>query len=89
MAPQDKWPDRLDRLILGYQMGWGGEGQDQARKEPPQEVVKRLKAQVTKPDQLASSAKTGSSGLYNQLWASLKDKLEMTTISNNPFIHLA
>ena len=63
--------------------------QDQAKKEAVQEAVKWLKAQVTKPDQLASSAKTGSSGLYNQLWASLKDKLEMPTISNNPFIHLA
>ena len=31
----------------------------------------------------------GSSGLYNQLRLSLKDKLEMPTIGNNPFIYLA
>ena len=68
---------------------WGRRGQDQARKEPAQEVVKRLKAQITKPDPLASDPKTGCSGLYNQLWASLKYKLEMPSISNNPFIHLA
>ena len=87
MAPQDRWPAGLDRLILGCHM-WGG-GADQAKKEPDQEVVNRLKGQVTKPDQLASGPKIRSSGLYNQLRASLKDKLEMPTIGNNPFIHLA
>ena len=66
-----------------------GGGQDQARKEPAQEVVKWLKAQVTKPDPLASGPKTRSSGLYSQLRASLKDKLEMPTIGNSPFIQLA
>lgn len=87
MAPQDRWPAGLDRLTLGCQMREGVCGrQDQARKEPAQEVVKWLKAQVTKPDPLASGPKMGSSGLYNQLRASLKDKLEMPTIGNNPFI---
>ena len=57
--------------------GGGGEGsgQDQARKEVVQEVVKWLKAQVTKPDSLASVPKLWPTGPYYQLWASLKDKL--------------
>ena len=65
-----------------------GVGQVQDREEPAQEVVKWLKAQVIKPDPLASGPKTGSFGLYNQLRAPLKAKLEMPTIGNNPFIHL-
>ena len=66
MAPQDRWSAGLVRLILGCQM-WGGGGQDQARKEPAQEMVKQLKAQVSKPYPLASGPNIGSSGLYNQL----------------------
>ena len=56
MAPQDRWPDGLHKLVLVCQMVGGregGVGQDKARKEPAQEVVKRLKARVTKPDPLA------------------------------------
>lgn len=86
MAPQDRWSAGLNRFILGCQMGVG---QVQDRKEPAQEVVKWLKAQVTKPDPLASGPKTRSSGLYSQLRASLKDKLEMPTTGNKLLIHLA
>ena len=63
--------------------------QDQAKKEAVQEAVKWLKAQVTKPDPLTSGPNPGSTGLYNLLQASLKNKLEMPTIGNNLLIHLA
>ena len=76
MAPQDRWPAGLDRLILRCQMQRGvgvGGGQDQERSGP--RGGQMAKAQVTKPDSLASVPKLWSTGLYNQLWASLKDKL--------------
>lgn len=46
-----------DVRCKGEGEGREGGGQDQARKEVVQEVVKWLKAQVTKPDSLASVPK--------------------------------
>lgn len=89
MAPQTNGLLSARPTNFGISDGVGG-GQDQARKEPPQEVVKRLKAQVAKParpigikckDRVPLDCTTS-------FWASFKDKL-MPTISNNPFIHLA
>ena len=45
----------MDSTNSFWYVRWGGGcvEQDKARKEPAQEVVERLKAQVTKPDPLA------------------------------------